>query len=280
MLIDLHTHSRASDGTDAPADLMRAAADAGLDVVALTDHDTARGWGEAADAVPETGVVLVRGTEISCSAAGISVHLLSYLHDPDEPELLAALEAARASRDARARRMVELVAQRYPLTWDDVAAHVGPDATVGRPHLADALVAAGYVADREEAFADVLSSASPYYVRYSAPDAVAMVAVVRRAGGVPVFAHPRADARGRIVDASVVRDMAHAGLAGLEVDHRDHTDAARETLRALAAELGLLVTGSSDYHGAGKPNRLGEHTTSRAVLAAIEEQGRLALVRP
>lgn len=280
MRVDLHTHSRVSDGTDAPATLMADAAAAGLDVVALTDHDTTAGWDEAASAVAATGVALVRGTEISCSAGGISVHLLSYLHDPEDPALAAELAASRDSRDGRARHMVELLARDLALTWEDVLAQAAPGATIGRPHVADALVARGHVPDRSAAFASLLATGSPYYVRYHAPDVVHAVELVRGAGGVPVMAHPRAAVRGRVVSDDVVRSMARAGLAGIEADHRDHTKADVAAVRDLAAALGLLVTGSSDYHGTGKPNMLGENLTDPAVLAAIEEQGRLAVLRP
>ncbi|UFU04586.1 PHP domain-containing protein [Ruania suaedae] len=280
MHIDLHAHSRVSDGTSTPTELMVEAAAAGLDVVALTDHDSTAGWDEAAEAVPGTRVALLRGAEISCTAGGISVHLLAYLHDPDHAGLTAELERSRISRDGRARAMVELLAEDYDLSWDDVVAQAGSGATLGRPHIADALVAAGVVPDRTAAFASILAPSSRYYVRYHAPDAVDAVRLVREAGGVPVFAHPRASARGRVVADTVVQQMADAGLAGLEVAHRDHTDDQREQLRRLAGDLGLFVTGSSDYHGVGKPNRLGEETTDREVLETIEEQGRLAVVRP
>lgn len=280
MRIDLHTHSNRSDGTSAPADVVREAVAAGLDVVALTDHDTTLGWAEATDAAVAAGVALVRGEEISCSAAGISVHLLSYLHEPDHPAVLDLTEAARKSREVRARTLVERLGRDHPIVWDDVLAQIGPGATVGRPHIADALVALGLVPDRASAFEHLLSVRGPYYVPYAAPQALVMVGAVRAAGGVPVLAHPRAVARGRVVPLTVIEEMADAGLAGLEVDHRDHPAEWREWLRVLAARLGLLCTGSSDYHGTGKPNRLGENLTSPEVLDAIEEQGALPVVRP
>lgn len=280
MLIDLHTHSYASDGTDSPGDVVRAAARAGLDVVALTDHDTTRGWAEAADAVAEAGVALVRGIEVSCSTSrGVSVHLLGYLQDPEHATLADETEAARASRQDRARELVERVGRDYPLTWEDVLEQLGPEATVGRPHIADALVARGHVPDRAAAFAGMLASRSPYYVPYRAPDVVAMVRAIRTAGGIPVLAHPFAAARGRVVPTRVIEDMTEAGLAGLEVDHRDHTAQDRERLRTLAQRLGLFVTGSSDFHGTGKPNRLGENVTAPAVFEQIEAQGALPVVR-
>ncbi len=276
--IDLHTHSRVSDGTESPAELVAQARRAGLDVVALTDHDTTAGWAEAAAAAPVDGVALVRGTEVSCTAGGISVHLLSYLHDPQDEALAELLTRSRTSRDGRARAMVDRLAVDFDLTWEEVAARAGAGATIGRPHIADVLVARGHAADRAGAFATMLAPSGPYYVRYHAPEAVDAVALVLAAGGVPVFAHPRASSRGRVVSEQVIRDLADAGLAGLEVDHRDHTEADKASLRALAAELGLLVTGSSDYHGAGKPNRLGEHTTAPEVLAEIADRGRIEVV--
>ncbi|MCL3859867.1 PHP domain-containing protein [Actinotalea sp. K2] len=279
MRIDLHTHSSASDGTDAPAHLVAQAALAGLDVVALTDHDTTRGWAEAAVASLELGVDLVRGAEISCRAAGVSVHLLSYLHDPESPGLLAEGERTREARLERAREMVERLSVDFALTWADVEEQSEPGTTIGRPHLADALVARGYVADRSAAFTSLLATGSPYYVPHYAPDAVRAVRLVRAAGGVPVMAHPAASVRGRVVPDSVIEEMAAAGLAGLEVHHRDHDDAQRAHMTELAHDLGLLITGSSDYHGEGKPNRLGENTTAPEVLEVIEAQGLLAVVR-
>ncbi|PZR54985.1 phosphatase [Xylanimonas oleitrophica] len=279
-MIDLHTHSTASDGTGTPAQVVEDAAAAGLAVVGLTDHDTAAGWDEAAAAAARVGVALVRGAEISATADHVSVHLLAYLHDPTHPALLAELERTRTARRGRLERMAALLAQDYPITWEDVLAQTGPGATVGRPHLADALVAAGVVADRDEAFATVLRPGTRYYVPHHAPDAVSAVRAVRAAGGVPVLAHPGAAQRGRVVTEATIEELAAAGLAGLEVDHRDHDEATRARLRQVTRSLGLLVTGSSDYHGAGKPNRLGENTTAPHVLAQIEEQGLLDVIRP
>lgn len=280
MRADIHTHSVASDGTDTPAALVAAAAQAGLDVVGLTDHDTTRGWAEAEAAAVVHGVALVRGAELSCRADGTSVHLLAYLYDAADPALLAEADRIRASRRDRARAMVDRIAVDHPLTWDDVAAQAQEGATIGRPHIADALVAAGLVPDRGAAFASMLATSSPYYVPYYATDLLDAVRMVRAAGGVPVMAHPGAAARGRIVTDATIRAAAEAGLAGLEVLHRDNPPAQRARLTTLAAELGLLVTGASDYHGAGKPNRLGEYTTAPDVLARLVAQGRLPVVQP
>jgi predicted metal-dependent phosphoesterase TrpH len=269
VLIDLHTHSSVSDGTQPPAHVIACAARAGLDVVALTDHDATAGWDEASAAARRLGVRLVPGMEISCSAGGTSIHLLSYLHDPDNAALAATVTAARDSRERRAERMVELLSADVDISWPFVRQHIGDGATIGRPHIADALVAKGIVRDRTEAFAGLLSSSGPYYVRHYAPDPLEAVRLVLDAGGVPVMAHPRARSRGRIVDDSVIEAMADAGLMGLEVGHRDNPAEDQAQLRDLAKRWDLLVTGSSDYHGEGKPNRLGENTTAPHVLDEI-----------
>ncbi|HYQ74441.1 PHP domain-containing protein [Cellulomonas sp.] len=279
MRIDLHTHSSVSDGTETPGELVASAAAAGLDVVALTDHDTTAGWAEASDAAPRVGVALVPGTEVSALSRGVSVHLLSYLQDPAHPALADVIARTREARLHRGRAIVERLAEDLPITWDDVLAQQSPGTVVGRPHIADALVALGVVADRTAAFADLLSARGRYYVPYYAPEAVEAVEAVLASGGVPVFAHPGADGRGRVVPDSDVEELAEAGLAGLEVHHRDHTPEQRARLTALADRLGLLVTGSSDYHGTGKDNVLGENTTAPEVLAEIERRGRTAVVR-
>lgn len=272
MRIDLHAHSNVSDGTETPAGVIVSAVAAGLDAVALTDHDSTDGWESASAAAREHGVAFVPGIEISCrTEEGISVHLLSYLHDPAHAGLLEEITKSKDARLTRAEHMVTLLSEDYPLTWDDVIHHVAPGATVGRPHIADALVAAGVVADRTEAFTSILTSHSRYFVQHYAPNPALAVELVRAAGGVPVFAHPVASSRGRIVGERTYRDMIDAGLLGLEVEHRDNPEEGRAFLRGLAAEHGLLMTGSSDYHGAGKPNLLGENTTSPEVLARIEE---------
>lgn len=274
MRIDLHAHSNVSDGTQAPADVIASAADAGLDAVALTDHDSTGGWAEATAAAREHGIAFVPGMEVSCRTEdGISVHLLSYLHDPAHPGLLEEITKAKDARHTRAKRMVSLLSEDYPLTWDDVIHHVAPGATLGRPHIADALVAAGVVEDRSEAFSSILTSRSRYWVQHYAPEPALAVELVRAAGGVPVFAHPVASSRGRIVGERTYREMIDAGLAGLEIYHRDNPEEGREFLRGLAERYGLFVTGSSDYHGAGKPNLLGENLTSPEVLARIEDLG-------
>ncbi|MEU2168612.1 PHP domain-containing protein [Micromonospora chersina] len=274
--IDLHTHSTASDGTLGPAELVRAAAEAGLDVVALTDHDTTAGWEPAVAALPP-GLTLVRGAELSCRWFGVEpaipLHLLAYLFDPTEPELAAELARVRRAREERGERIVRLLqADGIRVSWSEILAGAA-GGTVGRPHIAQALIRAGLVATTTEAF-------GPRWLgeRYRLPkediDVFRAVALVRAAGGVPVFAHPRASRRGRIVPDELIVELAAAGLAGLEADHEDHSPAEREHVRALAAELGLLVTGSSDFHGTHKTVRLGAYTTGVAAYERIVELAR------
>jgi predicted metal-dependent phosphoesterase TrpH len=266
--IDLHTHSTASDGTTPPEELVRAARQAGLDVVALTDHDTTDGWAPAAAALPD-GLRLVRGAEISCSRDGISLHLLAYLFDPDDEPLADQLQVLRDSRVSRAQRMVELLARDgHPVSWQQVREDAG--GTVGRPHVARALISAGLVGSIEEAFTpEWIGTRGRYWVGKHELDVLDAMRLVHAAGGVTVFAHPGADARGRTVGDDVIEQMAEAGLGGLEVDHADHPPETRDRLRSLASRLGLLVTGSSDFHGTNKQIRLGQNVTSPAVLDEI-----------
>lgn len=276
--IDPHTHSNVSDGTDTPTELMEAAARAGLTVVGLTDHDTTRGWEEAGAQVERTGVSLLRGMEVSCQGEGITVHLLSYLHDPTDPDLLAACAATLASRRTRAQRMVENLSGDYPITFEDVLRHAPATGPVGRPHIADALVEAGCFPDRNACFEWALHPRGPYYARHVTPSAVEAVQLVRAAGGVPIIAHPRARTRQRLLPVEILEQMVQAGLAGMECYHRDHSGEDVEIALRQAKEFGLLVTGSSDYHGHAKLNRLGENTTDVQTLACIREQGKLEVI--
>ncbi|WP_033825961.1 PHP domain-containing protein [Kitasatospora sp. MBT63] len=273
MRIDLHAHSNASDGTDSPAELVAAAVAAGLDVVALTDHDTVAGHAEAAEALSGTGLTLVPGAELSCHTDGVSLHLLAYLFDPAEPAFAAERELVRTDRFRRARLIVERCRELgAPIDWAQVERIAGRG-SVGRPHIASALVEAGVVPTVSDAFtAEWLANGGRADVRKHETDPVTAVRLVRAAGGVPVFAHPGAAKRGDTVSDEVIADLAAAGLAALEVDHMDHDEPTRARLRGLAAELGLLTTGSSDYHGARKTVRLGEHTTDPAVYEALVAQ--------
>lgn len=271
--IDLHVHSTASDGTLSPAGVVAAAAEAGLDIMALTDHDTLAGWDEAFGACP-AGMTVVPGLELSCvySAGGqrrTSVHLLGYLVDPRHPGLLAELRRLQGERSRRGKKIVEkLVAAGYPITWDRVR-ECADGGSVGRPHVGRALVEAGVVASVDEAFVELLSADGPYYVRKADIDAIAGVQLIVDAGGVAVFAHPAAGRRGKVVDEPAISVLAQAGLAGIEVDHPDHLPEERERLRMLAADLGLVPTGSSDFHGSNKENWLGQHTTDPSAYADL-----------
>lgn len=273
MAFDLHTHSDLSDGTTSPAEVVSEAARAGLQGVALTDHDTTAGWDAADEAAAEHQIALVRGMELSTvSSSGIAVHVLSYLHDPTDTALLAEIAKSRDARYTRAKRMTQLLSEDFPITWDLVKQHTTVESTIGRPHLADALVEAGVVPNRSAAFDSILRAGSKYYVPHYAPDPVLGVELIRAAGGVPIFAHPKAKVRGRVVEDQLFYDMVDAGLAGVEVYHRDNSDSGRAWLLDFARNHDLLVTGSSDYHGAGKPNRIGENVTPRATVEAIEAQ--------
>ncbi|MFB6439133.1 PHP domain-containing protein [Streptomyces sp. NPDC056411] len=268
MRIDLHTHSTASDGTDTPAELVRGAAAAGLDVVALTDHDSVAGYAEARAALP-AGLTLVTGAELSCRIDGVSLHMLAYLFDPAEPELARERELVRDDRVPRARAMVgKLRDLGMPVTWEQVERIAG-DGAVGRPHLATALMELGVVGSVDEAFTSLLAGDGPAYVEKHELDPFEAIRLVKAAGGVTVCAHPLAVKRGRCIPESVLAELAAAGLDGIEVDHMDHDGPTRARLRALAAELNLLTTGSSDYHGSRKTCRLGEYTTDPEVYGEI-----------
>jgi 3',5'-nucleoside bisphosphate phosphatase len=262
MRIDLHVHSNASDGTDAPADVMRRARAARLDVVALTDHDTTVGLAAAAAAL-RPGLVLVPGIELSCQLDFHSVHLLGYLFDPAHPGLAAECAAIRESRRSRAETMVaRLAGLGVPVTWEQVAA-VADGGVVGRPHIARAMVAAGAIEHFEQAFTErwLAPGGRAYANRYAPPPARG-IELVRAAGGVPVLAHPRAG-RGWQLPGERLADLAAAGLVGLEVDHPDHEAHDRAELRRLATTLGLLTLGSSDDHGSLTGHRMGCETTSQ-----------------
>lgn len=273
MRIDLHAHSRVSDGTDSPGELVRAARSAGLDVVALTDHDTASGWGEAVEAAYDAGVELVRGMEISGRYDGRGIHLLAYLPDATYPPLAEELQRVLDGRINRLPQMVErLNGLGVDLSVADVHAVSGDAAASGRPHVADALVRRGVVADRDEAFERFLSAGRPGYVdRYAAP-LVPLLGIVTAAGGVSVIAHPWGRTGRERPDERELAELKEAGLVGVEVDHQDHSPQTRDRLRAIARNLGLVATGASDYHGTGKVDHdLGVNLTAPEEYARLVE---------
>lgn len=283
-MIDLHTHSSRSDGTDAPAALVAQAGEAGLHTLALTDHDTTAGWDEAAEAAQQHGIALVRGAELSTRHDGGSIHLLAYLFDPDHEGLRAEMDLVVHDRLPRLQRIVERLAEDgLEITWADVEAQLGSGRrTPSRPHIADALVAKGYAQHRDEIFRRWLHYGSRYYVPYYSIDTVTAIELVRAAGGVPVLAHPFASRRQRAVAAESLPALVEAGLAGIEAEHRDQDPEEQALARRLAVEHDLVVTGSSDFHGDGKLNRLGEHTTSPESLERIEAlaSGVTPILRP
>ncbi|MET0955932.1 PHP domain-containing protein [Cryobacterium arcticum] len=272
--IDLHTHSSVSDGTETPSQLVRAAAAAGLGTVALTDHDSTAGWAEASVAARTAGITLIPGMEFSTKVSYASIHLLAYLFDPSDAGIVAETAHVRKARLTRAEQMVARIGADYALTWDDVLAQTTTGGTVGRPHIADALVANGLALTRSEAFAGILHWEAGYYQPHYAPDPLRAVRLVRAAGGVPVIAHPATRGVADVMAESRLAALVEAGLFGLELRHRENKPEATARLTTLAEKYGLMITGSSDYHGEGKPNRLGENTTTPEVLERLIAEGR------
>ena len=276
MRIDLHTHSTGSDGTDSPAELIRVAAGAGLQVVALTDHDTTQGWGQA-EAALTPGLTFVPGAEISCQfervgRPPVAMHLLAYLFDAQNVALATRLASLGQDRVERAQRMVQLmIDDGVPVSWTEIFQAAG-GGSIGRPHLARAMVSAGIVDSVDAAFAGPLSWRSAYYVPKGDIPVLEAIGLVRAAGGVCVFAHPRRP--GRHVDEDGIAALAAAGLHGIEVDHPDHDRQARLELRALAGDLGLVRTGSSDYHGRNKTTAIGACTTAPEEFLALVDAAR------
>jgi len=273
LVIDLHTHTTCSDGTDSPRELVNKAIAQGLEVLGISDHDTTSGWDEATQTLRGT-LKLALGAEISClTNDGISVHMLGMLFDPLHEEMQQVLEETRDGRLPRMRKMIEKMrSEGMDISIEDVVSAMPEGATMGRPHLADALVAKKIVKSRDEAFVELLHNDSRFYVSHAAPTPVEAISLIRRAGGVAVIAHPFASHRGEILKAEDFSELVAVGLNGIEVDHRDQNPDERAMLRVIARELNLVVTGSSDYHGTGKLNSLAENHTSREQWEKLEAQ--------
>lgn len=270
-MIDLHTHSLASDGTDTPGELVNKALATGLTKIALTDHDTLAGWDEAINYL-RPGLDLILGSEISCQTDdGISVHMLGLLFDPENQALLKMLEQTRDNRVGRMEKIIlRLNEAGIEISMAEVMAQVAEGATLGRPHLADALIAKKFVKDREEAFSELLHNNSKFYISHYSPTPEAVIKQIKQAGGVAVIAHPLASLRGRTITVESFESMVSAGLDGIEVSHRDHTIEQQSLLSDIVKEFNLVATGSSDYHGNGKLNQLGEFTTSELAFETLE----------
>ena len=270
-MIDLHTHSLASDGTDTPGELINKAHASGITVLGLMDHDTVAGWDEATMYL-RPGMSLVLGSEISCQTLdGTSVHMLGMLFDRDNSALSEVLATTRDNRLTRMNRIIARLNEAgYEISIEDVLAQLAPGATLGRPHLADALIAKKLVASRDEAFAELLHNNSKYYISHYSPTPEDAIKLIKQAGGVAVIAHPLASLRGRTINIDSFKSMVEAGLDGIEISHRDQSEDERELLREVVARYGIIATGSSDYHGNGKLNELAEFTTKPEDFEALE----------
>ncbi len=286
--IDLHTHTTVSDGSDTPSDLVDNAVAAGVHVIGLTDHDTTAGWAEAFQVAQLRGLGIVPGIELSAQILDdtghtppLSVHLLGYLVDPDNAVMVDELAKIRSHRDDRLRLMVERLAEDLDITWAEVADGIAEGATPGRPHIATVLVRKGIVKDVSEAFDHYLASHGRYHVPHYAPRLNRALEVITQAGGVAILAHPLSgDRRYALKHAShadlLIEELAELqrqGLSGVEIHHRENAPQHVETLRDAATSLGLIQTGSSDYHGDKKPNRLGEHLTDEVEFQKILDRG-------
>lgn len=273
-MADLHLHSNHSDGTESPAEVMHQAHRAGMRTVALTDHDQITGWDDAATAARSLNMTFLPAMELSVQGAQNTMHLLAYLFDPDNRPLMAEVTRIRDDRRSRARRIVDKLTPRYGITWPDVTAVAGEGVSVGRPHIADALVIKGVSSSRADAFENILDVRHDFYEHLYAPDVRAAIKLVAAAGGVPILAHPITGSVDDSLTEPRVAELIDAGLAGFEIDHRDNTPSGRALLNSYIRSHDLIATGSSDYHGAGKPNVLGENTTTDDMVTRIIELGR------
>lgn len=269
MRADLHTHSSVSDGTDEPEELAQNAAEAGIDVIALTDHDTFAGLERFRSAASRLGLIALTALEMSTRTQKRDVHILGYGLDPTSAALTGELEAIREGRAERVRETVRRLSTDYRISWEDVAGAAAWGQAVGRPHIADALIRAGAVSDRSSAFRSLLADDSPYVAKAYLPSTETALDVIRRAGGLPVVAHPMSRESKQLITMRQLTAWRDRGLWGLEIFHRENTPTDRSLLLELASDLELATTGGSDYHGFGKPNRLGENSPSSTALHEV-----------
>ncbi len=274
--IDLHVHTTFSDGTLTPSEVVALAGERGLSVVGVTDHDTTAGIAEALAAAEGTGIEIVPGVELSAEYEGSSIHVLSYWMDPEDEELQAELTRLREDRYRRGERMVgKLRELGYPISFERVR-EIAAGGIIVRPHVAQAMVEAGVVATEEEAFTEeFIADGGRAHVAKHALYPLDALALIRRAGGACVLAHPGMWGAQSSVPDELIEAMAAAGMAGLEVDHPDHTPEQRERYRRTAKRLDLVVTGASDCHGVRyEPVRLGCFTTDPGQFEALRARGR------
>jgi 3',5'-nucleoside bisphosphate phosphatase len=276
--IDLHTHSTASDGLLTPTELVRQAREAGLDLIGLMDHDTTGGLAEAQAAGARLGVTIIPGVEINTTLrGGGEAHVLGYYISPDDPSLAASLGALREARERRGERMANRLRDAgFPITWERVRELAG--GAVGRPHVARALIEAGYATDISDAFARYLSKGKVGYVpRYHiTPDDA--IHIIRAARGVPTLAHPSYVPN---LEERVLPELVEAGLEGLECYYGQYDDATVARLVKLAKRYGLIATGGSDYHGPNMhPTPLGGHYVPPEAATRLWEARQRALARP
>jgi len=268
--IDLHTHSNASDGELAPAELVRLARERGLHAIALTDHDTVAGLDAAIAAGAQLGVEVVPGVELSADVEKAEVHVLGYFMDWRDARFLAMLEKFRDARFGRAEKMVKkLAAAGAPISFARVKELAG-DASLGRPHVAQALLEAGHITTIAEAFDKYIGRNGPAYVERFKLEPEDAVALILEAGGVPVLAHPR-----EVV--YFVQPLVKAGLLGLEVHYGMYDDATISELAHLARQYGLVATGGSDFHGLhkmGHMSSLGEVNVPAHALEKLKARAR------
>jgi len=274
---DLHTHTTASDGTGAPADNVRKAKEAGLAAVAITDHDTVAGVAEALAEGERLGIEVVPGVEISAYHGGTDIHILGYYTRPDDERWLARLASQRDTRDRRNDMIVErLTSLGLPLSMDEVREAAGRDGrgeeTIGRPHIAQVLLAKGYVSSMQEAFDRYLASGAAAYVNPPRLHPFEALSWIREAGGTSVIAHP-----GLYGDDEFVEELLRRGADGIEVFHSDHGEEERRRYARLAERYGVIVTGGSDYHGMRNGvafhGALGSVTVDASVIGRLKAGG-------